>query len=497
MIGFHPHLQKFQKETTMMSRLLFALLLLVSGVNAQDFQYFINRVYALPDAQRTAVVDSLMGVIPSFPFIEYDTLAHYLWRGNATTVTIPGDANNWGLTSFPMNRIGGTDFWYFTRVFESDARLDYKFVTNGTNWILDPRNPHQVSGGFGPNSELRMPQYQPCPAIVYDAGIPHGKLRDTTIRSAALGNSRTVRVYTPPGYDSTGSPYPVILFHDGPEYVSLAQANNSLDYLIAHNLIRPVVAVFVPPDPANRHEEYAASKIVPFSSFIVNDVMGWVNGRYNVSADPASRAVMGASDGGNISLYLGLYYSSVFGNVAAQSSNITSEISTGFTNSPRLNLTLYLDLGTYDIPSLIPLVRNFVPVIRSKGYPYVYHEYHEGHSWGNWRAHMPDALIYFFPPQTSGVGNGQIPGGGYELEQNYPNPMNPSTTIAFLLPSQQHVVVKLFDVTGREIRTLFDGNAKAGRQVIRLDAANLSSGIYFYNLKAREFSETKKMVIVR
>jgi enterochelin esterase-like enzyme len=481
----------------MICRLIVALCLLVSATKAQDFQACINRLYALPENQRTPVVDSLMAAVPSFPFVEYDTLAHFIYRGNVTTVTIPGDANNWNPASFPMNRVSGTDFWYLTRAFESDARLDYKFVTNGSNWILDPRNPRQVSGGFGPNSELRMAQYEPAPEIQYDPNIPHGKLRDTTLTSAALGNSRTIRIYTPPGYDSSSAAYPVILFHDGLEYVSLAQANNTIDYLIAHDRIQPIIAVFVPPNAANRHEEYAASKIVQFSAFIVDDVMGWVNNRYRVRTDPASRAVMCASDGGDISLYLGLNYPGVFGNVAAQSSNIISSVSSGFQNGPRLNLKIYCDLGTYDIPELLPLVRNFIPILQSKGYSYLYREYHEGHSWGSWRAHVPDALVEFFPAQSSGVRQKIFRPGGYSLEQNYPNPANPVSTIAFTLPSAQHVVLKIFDITGREVMALFDGPAQAGRREVRLDGGNLSTGIYFYNLRAEGFSETKKMLLIR
>jgi len=481
----------------MVYRLLLILGLCVSTAAGQDFQSFINRIYALPDNQRTPVVDSLMAVVPGFPFVEYDTLAHFLFRGNYTTVTIPGDANNWSATGLPMNRVSGTDFWYFTKTFEADARLDYKFLTNGSGWILDPRNPFMVMGGFGPNSELRMAHYQPYPGITFDPSIPHGKLRDTVISSAALGNSRTVRVYTPPGYDSVAGSYPIILFHDGPDYITLGQANNTLDYLIAHNAIQPVVALFVPANAANRHEEYAASLIVPFSSFIVNDVMGWASKRYRIRPGAESAAVIGSSDGGDISLYLGLNYPSVFGNIAAQSSNIISPVSNGFRDGPKLNLKFYLDLGTYDNPILIPLVRNFIPILQAKGYPYLYYEYHEGHSWGNWRDHVANALLYFFPAVPTSVrGDAGIP-GGYGLEQNHPNPTNPVSTIAFTVPFAQHAVLKLYDVTGREVMTLFDSIAQAGRHAVRIDGSGLASGIYFYTLRAEGFLGTKKMLILR
>ena len=89
------------------------------------------------------------------------------------------------------------DLGYASRKFETDARLDCKFILNGSNWILDPRNPHQVTGGSGPNSELRMPAYVPSPEILYYPAIPHGTVTDTLIASDTLKNSRHVRVYTP------------------------------------------------------------------------------------------------------------------------------------------------------------------------------------------------------------------------------------------------------------------------------------------------------------
>jgi enterochelin esterase family protein len=128
-------------------------------------------------------------------------------------------------------------------------------------------------------------------------------------------------------------------------------------------------------------------------SFIVNDVLGTIESKYRIKRSSLQRAVLGASSGGNISLALGITYPNIFGNVAAQSSQIQTFISDYFKNQPKLNLKLYLDLGTYDISSIIGWVRAFVPVIQSKGYQYIYREYNEGHSWGNWRAHIDDGLI--------------------------------------------------------------------------------------------------------
>ena len=257
-----------------------------------------------------------------------------------------------------------------------------------------------MTGGFGPNSELRMPACADASETAFDASIPHGTLHDTIITSATLGNSRTMRVYLPPGYARSQDRYPVIVFHDGLDYITLGAADNILDYLIAQRSIEPVIAVFVP--AVDRSAEYAGEHMSLYAAFIVEDVLGSVDRSYRTNTDSRTRATLGASDGGNFSLYLGANHPETFGLIGAQSSNVVRSVSDAVARAERLPLRLYLDLGTYDIPVLIPRVRNFVSQIQSKGYDYLYREYHEGHSWGNWRAHLDEALIYFYGTAVSG-----------------------------------------------------------------------------------------------
>jgi enterochelin esterase-like enzyme len=374
---------------------LFLLIVLssVSGLG-QNFEKFVARVSALPANQQRVVADSFMSASRTLPLLENDTTVIFIHQGPATSLTVAGDASNWDPRGSAMARIGAIDLWYCKKIFESDARLDYKFVVDGNNWVLDEHNPRTCVGGFGANSELRMPRYRESPEYAFSANIPHGTLHDTSFQSEVLGNSRKVRIYTPPSYETSLDSFPVILFHDGLEYITLAQANNTIDYLISKKRITPIIAVFVP--PVNRSAEYVTPQIEDFSEFIVHSVMAGVDASYRTRKSPAARAVLGASNGGNISLWLGYHYPHVFGNVGAQSSTIVPSLSEKFQSGSKLNLKLYLDLGTYDIPVLMRMVRNLVPILETRGYPYMYREYHEGHSWGNWRARLKDALEYFF-----------------------------------------------------------------------------------------------------
>jgi len=84
------------------------------------------------------------------------------------------------------------------------------------------------------------------------------------------------------------------------------------------------------------------------------------------------------------------------------------------------------------------------------------------------------------------------------LGQNYPNPFNPSTVIEFVVPMSGHATMKVYNVLGQEVTTLFDGNAEAGRiNMARFDASNLPSGLYFYTLKGLGASETKRMLLTK
>lgn len=85
----------------------------------------------------------------------------------------------------------------------------------------------------------------------------------------------------------------------------------------------------------------------------------------------------------------------------------------------------------------------------------------------------------------------------FSLDQNYPNPFNPTTTIAYDLPVDGHVALTVYDVLGKEVLILVNEHQKAGHHVTTLDASRLSSGIYFYRIQAGEFSQTRKVVLVR
>jgi len=85
----------------------------------------------------------------------------------------------------------------------------------------------------------------------------------------------------------------------------------------------------------------------------------------------------------------------------------------------------------------------------------------------------------------------------FNLSQNYPNPFNPATTITYQIPEREFVTIKVYDILGREVATLVNEEKPAGSYEIQFNASGLTSGIYFYQLKAGSYSETKKMILLK
>ncbi len=97
---------------------------------------------------------------------------------------------------------------------------------------------------------------------------------------------------------------------------------------------------------------------------------------------------------------------------------------------------------------------------------------------------------------TGGIHTTEIP-NYYSLSQNYPNPFNPSTSIKFTMPKGDNVKLVVFDILGREVKTLVNEFRNSGVYEVNFDASVLSSGVYFYRLEAGDFSATKKMLLVK
>lgn len=474
------------------------------GIDGSNFQQFVSRVNAASAETRTAIVDSFMATVPSFPYIE-DPIAYFIYRGSVTSVYVPGDANGWNPTGTPMTKLSTTDFWYSSQYFESDARLDYKFVINGSSWILDPRNPHTVSGGYGPNSELAMPQYVQPWEIVYRPSIVHGRTETKTIYSNFRSVNYNVRIYLPPGYDASIENYPSVYFQDGSEYVSLGSTLNVLDNLIDSGKIRPVIGVFV--TPTNRDEEYAGSVRAQYQQFFAYELVPFIDSVYRTIPTPQYRAVIGDSYGGNISALISYNHADLFGNCGLHSGAFQpysyeafNLIVNGAIKSDSIRFCSVW--GTYE-SSLTQNMRAFRDSLLRKGYDFMWRERHEGHSWGLWRA-TTDIILQDFFPVVTGVDEFKMMPLIVSLDPNYPNPFNPQTMITYSIPQESYITLKIYDLLGREVGELARGKKAPGWYSVSWNANDMPGGIYFYRIQVtnsstpgRSATQVRKMLLLK
>lgn len=479
---------------------LLALIILVITFSVtkgqSSFHSFLDSIAKI--SETTAKVELAEAYIAlleesGFPYIEGDT-ANFIYYGEADSVKIAGDFNGWG-GNWKCTQIPETNFFYFSQIFEQTARLDYKFIVNASNWILDPRNPNQVSGGYGPNSELAMPGYvQPWEIEEYE-DVAKGTLESFSLESPQVGRTFNIQVYLPPGYEEAGNfAYSTVYVHDGSEYISLGSMDNVLNNLLDSNKIEPLIAVFI--SPRDRNDEYAYDNRYNFAQFIVETVVPYIDSAYKTYPHSSHRLTMGASFGGNISAIISYTYPEVFANSGWHSPALwpnEGEAADLFYSGDKKDVKIYFNVGTYENLGIQWL--DFTSGLDVKGYTYDWKSYHEGHSWGFWRATIDDILIYFFPPGTTPVG---MENTGVETNQRsmiFPNPADSHATVEVAIDKPGDYRIDVFNQLG-QLQTSSGDYYNSGRNLkFELDVSDFSSGIYHYVVRGGQMSHSGKIVV--
>lgn len=369
----------------------------------ESFSRFLRRVGAVSNSkQKKEMIRGYVAWLRSrgAPVIE-DSTAFFIYYGEAGTVTIPSDRNGWDARADTMTRLGQTDLFYRGMTADPAARWEYKLCIDST-WILDPLNPLYSQGGFGPNSEVRMPHYAPPAEIEYRSNVARGTFDTLVAASRVLQRSYQVLVYLPPGFGSPDRRYPSVYILDGLDYIKFGGIENVLDNMIGDRRIPPVVGVFISARAfVNdslmdvRMADYSMND--SFVTFLTSELRPLLLRRYHLKEQPEETAIMGISLGGLMATYTAILRPGTFGLCAAQSPSYQLENNAiiGFVaRTPTRAIRIYLDSGAFS--DAAEGTRKMRAMLRAKGYRYSYAEYPEGHNWYNWRSRFDDILTYFW-----------------------------------------------------------------------------------------------------
>ncbi|MDZ7371073.1 MAG: alpha/beta hydrolase-fold protein [candidate division KSB1 bacterium] len=241
-----------------------------------------------------------------------------------------------------------------------------------------------------------MPRYKRAEETIPRSDIPTGTLVDSTWYSRSLQKRRIVQLYFPAAFERLSGDVPLVLFLDGKDFIHSGSAKVILDNLIAFGKIPPLIAVF--DSPFDRISEYAGPSMDALDAYIVSELLPRITHLTKVSNNPAQRAIIGVSLSAVFASRFVQRHPDQFGCCAAFSPaywyddhRVFSEIKQGEIASIRF----YLDRGLFESDS-IAWADSMKYVLEQKGASVRWRVWPEGHSWGSWKAHLDEALVYFF-----------------------------------------------------------------------------------------------------
>lgn len=343
------------------------------------------------------------------PIVEGER-ATFLWRGEADEVRVRHRVV--GLPDpLPLSPVQGTDLWAVTTVLPEGSRVEYQVeIRRGEAYeqFNDPLNPRLAHSPLGSSSVCASRGYQVPDWVAFDPEARPGSVIEDSIRSKALRREQPIHVYLPARFNRALR-YPLLVVHDGTDYLGFAAMKTVLDNLIHRLDVDPLVAVFVP--PGDRLREYANH--APHARFIARELVPLLTERLPLLDAPEARCLMGSSFGGIASLSTAVRYPGYFGSLLLQSASLVfTDIGfdhgggpafdpvVAFVNRYRARPTavverIYQSCGVYE--PLITPNRSMVGVFRQAGMQVRYAEARDGHNWENWRDRLGDGLSWLFP----------------------------------------------------------------------------------------------------
>jgi len=335
------------------------------------------------------------------PIVEGPSVT-FIWKGEADSVNL----RHWiyGLeSSTQLARVPGTDLWYLTVEIPRGSRVEYKYEVfhhGNSTWVEDPLNPNRARDPFGANSVLQGEGYEPPPWTQ-----PDPTARPGSIEPLAAGPGH---LYLPARFRRSRQ-YPLLVVHDGSDYLNYAGMKTILDNLIHRLEIPELIVAFT--DSPDRLREYAAHDA--HARFLTSELVPKLAARYPLLDRPQARCLMGASFGAVASFHASWKTPGFWGRLLLQSGSFAFtdigrhnrrgplfdkivEFMNAYREKPvAVSERVFMSCGVYE--SLIYENRSLQPLLSGTGMEVRFVEARDGHNWENWRDRLREGLSWLYP----------------------------------------------------------------------------------------------------
>jgi len=344
----------------------------------------------------------------TFPLVEGRRVT-FAYRGDATEVIL----RHWiyGLPEdLHFERVPGSDLWLLVFDLPPQSRVEYKLeVAHGhqRRLIQDPLNPNTAADPYGANSVVHGEGYVHPSWALPNPDTRPGHVEEVRFQSEALQSARPIQIYVPARFQERRR-YPLLIVHDGSDFLRFTELKTVLDNLIEQLEIPPMIVALV--DSPKRLTEYADDEA--HARFLVDELVPALEERYPLVESPSARGLVGASFGAVATLAAAWRHPGSFGRLLLLSGSFAFadigdhgrgpifdpvvEFVEAFRENPgKPAESVYVSCGTYE--SLIHYNRSMLPILQSTGMDVRYVEARDGHNWENWRDRLRDGLAWLFP----------------------------------------------------------------------------------------------------
>ena len=334
----------------------------------------------------------------------------FLFRGEADEVhlvqRILGLPNR-----LPLRQLWGTDLWYLVLELPEGSRVEYQIeITRGDHQerINDPLNAKRSHSPMGSSSVCFATGYTTPDWVLPDPEARPGELTSVVLRSRALRRDCEVGVYLPARFRRTAT-YPLLVVHDGQDFLHYAAAKVVLDNLIHRLDIAEMVVAFIHSE--DRLNEYANS--TAHARFVTDELVPLLERDFPLVGQRSGRCLLGSSFGAVAALSAANRSPDTYGSLVLLSGSfVFTDIGTDHGGGPAFDPVVkfvnrfrekpsavaekvFVSCGIYE--SLIYENRSLVPLLDATGMEVRYVEARDGHNWENWRDRLRDGLSWLFP----------------------------------------------------------------------------------------------------